>query len=117
VRFFFSFSKIGSCLVADYCKNSVVFSPDPTSPVMTSPDAPSPTTVGVTRSRTLPSRKKASGDDTLGAEGMRRERGAEKRVLKKQRRVSGGGLTSAELSSVDATASENTNVVTRTWGM
>lgn len=92
---------------------------------MISPDTPSSTTVGVTRSRTLPSsRKKAGGDDALGAElsgGMRRERGAEKRVLKKQRRVSGGGLTSAELSSVNPTAnsttSENTNVVTRTWGM
>ena len=55
-----------------------------------SQNPPTSTAIGVTRSRTLPSRKKGSGDDTLDSS-ARRDRALEKRVLKKLRRVSGGG--------------------------
>ena len=72
----------------------------------------------------MPSRKKGGGNDTLGTElsGGVRERGGEKRVLKKQRRVSGGGLTSGPISTVNTIPSPtdtntNTNVVTRTSGV
>ena len=81
--------------------------PDPTS----SDTAQSPpiSTVGVTRSRTLPSRKKGGGDDTLGTDssgGGKRERSGEKRVLKKQR----GGSSGVNPTPTPTT----TNVVTRT---
>ena len=78
------------------------------------------TTVSVTRSRTLPSRKKGGGDDALGTDsssGGRRERSAEKRVLKKQRGVSGAAGGGAAVNPTPATATTNTtNVVTRTSG-
>ena len=94
----------------------------------TSDTAQSPvisTTVGVTRSRTLPSRKKGGGDDTLGTDsssGVRRERSAEKRVLKKQRGVSGATGGGGAIPTVNptptgaATTNTNTNEVTRTSG-
>jgi hypothetical protein len=88
-------------------------------PDLTSSDTaqspPISTTVGVTRSRTLPSRKKGGGDDTLGTDssgGGRRERSAEKRVLKKQRGISG-----ATVNPTPTTTNTTSNVVTRTSGV
>ena len=94
--------------------------PDPTSSD-TAQSPPISTTVGVTRSRTLPSRKKGGGDDTLGTDssggGGKRERSAEKRVLKKQRGASGGGAaTPANPTPTATTTTTTTNVVTRTSG-
>ena len=98
--------------------------PDPAS----SDTAQSPaisTTVGVTRSRTLPSRKKGAGEDNLGTDssgGGRRERSAEKRVLRKQRGVSGATGSGGGIPTVNptptaaASANTTTNVVTRTSG-
>jgi len=68
--------------------------------------------VGVVRSRTLPSRKKGGGDDTLGLgmeSSVRREKGTEKRVLKKQRRVSGGGMTGTATTTLSPTPNLNLN--------
>lgn len=85
--------------------------PDPTSSD-TPQSPPISATVGVTRSRTLPSRKKGGDIDALGTDssggGGRRERSAEKRVLKKQRGVSGGGTSTP--------TAMNTTTVTRTSG-
>ena len=90
--------------------------PDPTSSDAQSP--PISTTVGVTRSRTLPSLKKGGGDDTLGTDssgGGKRERSAEKRVLKKQRGVPGGGAATPTVNPTPTpTTNTTTNVVTRT---
>ena len=80
------------------------------SPLDTTQSPPIMAGVGVTRSRTLPSRKKGGGDDTLGIESsgsMSRGRGVEKRVLKKQRRVSGGGITSTTTTTPNRTPSPN----------
>lgn len=98
--------------------------PDPTS-LDTAQGPTISTRVGVTRSRTLPSRKKGGVDDTLGTDsssGGRRERSAEKRVLKKQRGPSGATGGGSAIPAVNptptaaATTNTNTNVVTRTSG-
>ena len=93
--------------------------PDPSLDTAQSPTIS--TTVGVTRSRTLPSRKKGVGDDTLGTDSSssgKRERSAEKRVLKKQRGVSGvpGGGTAIATTPTAATTNTTTTMVTRTSG-
>lgn len=76
--------------------------------------------LGVTRSRTLPTRKKGSGDDTLGI-GMESS-AAVRRVLKKQNRTSGLtpnlNLNPKNVNAntnTDANTDANTNVVNRTW--
>ena len=94
-------------MIADATLVLLELLPDPTSSD-TAQSPPILTTVGVTRSRTLPSRKKGGGDDTLGTDSNGgRERSAEKRVLKKQRGVAG---------ATTPTTNTNTNVVTRTSG-